>query len=70
MVKETRAHRLLLGVRGEVPRDLRAVTEALLKLGKLIDACPEISDVEINPLVVFEEGRGARAVDVRAMLGE
>ena len=70
MIKQTRAHRLLLGVRGEARRDERAAVDALLKLGAVVDACPEITDIEINPLVVFEEGRGARALDIRVMLGE
>ena len=70
MIKQTRAHRLLLGVRGEARRDERAAVDALLKLGAVVDACPQIADIEINPLVVFEEGRGARALDIRVMLGE
>jgi acetate---CoA ligase (ADP-forming) len=69
MIKQTRAHRLLLGVRGEARRDERAAVDALLKLGAVVDACPQITDIEINPLVVFEEGRGARALDIRVMLG-
>jgi len=68
MMKETRAHRLLLGVRGEAPRDAGAVVDALARVAALLEACPAVADVEINPLVVFPEGRGACALDVRILL--
>ncbi len=66
MIKETRAHRLLLGVRGEEPKDREAVVQAIGRLAWLIDRYPEITDIEINPLVVLPEG--ALAVDARVAL--
>ena len=38
-----------------------------MKLGALIDRCPDITDIEINPLVVYEHGQGVKAVDVRIL---
>jgi len=70
MIKETRAHQLLLGVRGEERRDVEAVVDTLIALGVLIDACPGIADIEINPLVVFADREGAIAVDIRVALAE
>jgi len=68
MIKETRSYPLLLGVRGEAQKDLEAVIMNIIKLGTLISHCPLISDIEINPLMVYEQGQGAKAVDVRILL--
>ena len=68
MIKEIRAYPLLLGVRGEEKRDLEEVGATILKVGSILQKCPLISDIEINPLVVYEHGRGVKAVDVRILL--
>jgi acyl-CoA synthetase (NDP forming) len=68
MVKDTKAYPLLLGVRGEARKDIEGVLDAILKLGTLVRRCPGITDVEINPLVVYRQGRGIKAVDVRVIL--
>ena len=66
MVAEVRGSRLLQGVRGEPPADTEAIVEALLALSKLLVECPEVAEVDINPLLVFE--RGAAAVDARVVV--
>jgi acyl-CoA synthetase (NDP forming) len=68
MIKEIRAYPLLLGVRGEEKRDLDGVVETIVKVGTILQKCPTISDIEINPLVVYEQGQGVKAVDVRILL--
>jgi acetyl coenzyme A synthetase (ADP forming)-like protein len=68
MVKETKAYPLLLGVRGEPKKDIDLVIETIIKLGTLIRRCRVISDIEINPLMVYDQGSGAKAVDVRILL--
>jgi 4-hydroxybutyryl-CoA synthetase (ADP-forming) len=65
MVESIRAIRLLKGVRGEKPSDLKAVVDSLMRLSQLVVDFPEIEEFDMNPLLVLEEGRGARAVDVR-----
>ena len=69
MVTEIRAHNLLRGVRGERQSDLEAVTEALLRLSQLVVEFKEIVEFDINPLTVFEEGRGVVGIDMRLALG-
>jgi acyl-CoA synthetase (NDP forming) len=66
MVSEVRGSRLLCGVRGESPADVEAVVEALLALSRLLVECPEVVEVDINPLLVFE--RGVAAVDARVVV--
>lgn len=70
MITELRSYPLLLGVRGEPKRDIDTLVDTIIKLGAIIRKCPEISDIEINPLVVYEQGMGAKAVDVRIILSK
>ena len=66
MIKEIRSYPLLLGVRGEKKKDIDGLVETILKVGEILQKCRGISDIEINPLVVDEEG--VKAVDVRVLL--
>jgi len=68
MIREIRAYRLLEGVRGEPPADHMAMVDALLRISQLVTDFPEIVELDINPLMVFEEGRGAMAIDMRLVL--
>jgi acyl-CoA synthetase (NDP forming) len=70
MLKDIRSYSLLLGVRGETQRDIESVVDTILKLAKVIRKCGDISDIEINPLTVYEHGQGAMAVDVRILLSD
>ncbi|HSR12790.1 MAG TPA: acetate--CoA ligase family protein, partial [Thermodesulfobacteriota bacterium] len=68
MVKEIRAYPLLLGVRGEEKKDIDALVETIIKVGTILLRCGRISDIEINPLMIYEQGSGVKAVDVRILL--
>jgi 4-hydroxybutyryl-CoA synthetase (ADP-forming) len=65
MVQSIKAIQLLKGVRGEKASDTDAIVDSLLRLSQLINDFPEIGEFDINPLLVLEEGKGARVVDVR-----
>ena len=66
MVMETAAGKLLKGVRGQARRDIEAVVETIRRIGQLMVDQPEISAVDLNPLIVGDEG--AWAVDIRIVL--
>jgi acetyltransferase len=68
MLNEIRAINLLRGVRGQAPADLEAITDTLLKLSQLVTDFPEIVEMDINPLMAFEEGRGVMGIDMRLVL--
>jgi len=70
MLKETRSYPLLLGTRGEERKDIDSVVKTIIKLGAVIQRCKDISDIEINPLVVYDHGKGVEAVDVRILISE
>jgi len=68
MIDELRGAPILKGARGHKPSDLQAVSEALLRLSQLLIDFPEINELDINPLRVFQENNGCRALDARVML--
>lgn len=70
MLGEIRAHALLDGVRGRPPVDKPALIEALLRVGQLAGDFPEIVELDINPLVVYPQGEGVIAIDMRLILTE
>ncbi len=64
MIHATRGSRLLGGYRGAEPMDLEAVVSVLLKVSCLaLDLGGEIRELDINPLMVFPKGRGAKVLD-------
>lgn len=68
MVRSIKTIKLLQGVRGERPSDLNAIADSLQRLSQLVTDFPEIKEFDINPLLVLEEGKGARVVDARIIL--
>jgi acetyltransferase len=67
MIKETAAGRLLTGFRGQEKADINAVVDTMCRLSQLSLDFPEISEIEVNPLQVFSEDRGALALDARVI---
>jgi len=65
MIDETKAGTLLKGVRGESPSDIKSVVDVILRISQLMRRFSEIVEMEINPLFVYEEGKGCLAVDIR-----
>ncbi|MEA3409646.1 MAG: acetate--CoA ligase family protein, partial [Candidatus Eisenbacteria bacterium] len=70
MMKDIRAYPLLLGVRGEERKDIESVLDTIIRLGTVIQRCDGISDIEVNPLMAYEQGQGAKAVDIRVLLSD
>ncbi|RLF69371.1 MAG: CoA-binding protein [Thermoplasmata archaeon] len=68
LMKEIRSYPLLLGVRGEKSKDTDALIDVMLKVGALLRKVNRISDIEINPLFVYERGNGVKVVDIRIMI--
>ena len=68
MIESLRGFQILLGARGHKPADLDAVVNALLHLSQLLCDFPEIQEIDINPLRVFHEQDGCRALDARMIL--
>ena len=70
MLTEIRARAILDGVRGEPPVDKAAIVDTLLRIGQLVQDFPEILELDINPLMVYPQGQGAIAIDMRLVLSK
>jgi acetate---CoA ligase (ADP-forming) len=55
--------KLLNGFRNAPPADLKAVAAAVTAVGRLMRARPDITEIDVNPLMVHAVGRGATALD-------
>ncbi|MBX3082031.1 MAG: acetate--CoA ligase family protein [Anaerolineae bacterium] len=66
MLGEIRAHALIDGVRGQKPYDKEAIVDTLLRISQLVTDFPNIVEMDINPLMVYE--KGAVALDMRLVL--
>jgi len=63
MLDALRCTKLLRGYRGHAPVDAEAYYQSILRLSALLDVCPEIRELDLNPLKVLEHG--VSAVDAR-----
>ncbi len=68
MIHSIRGYKILEGVRGEKSADLGKLEECLERLSQLAMECPEIEELDINPFLVYEKGRGGVVLDARILL--
>ena len=66
MITEIKGYEILKGARGEPPRDIQAIEEVLMEVSKLTMENPEINEIDLNPIFVFE--KGLQLVDARMIL--
>ncbi len=66
MIKETKAYKVLSGVRGEGAKDVEALSRAILNLAKLVEQNPEIQEIDANPVMVYE--KGVLVLDARVII--
>lgn len=66
MITEIKGYEILKGIRGEPPRDIRAIEKFLMKVSKLTMENPEIKEIDLNPVFVFN--KGLQVVDARIIL--
>jgi len=66
MMAHTLAYRLLQGYRNIPPANLELLEEILIRLAQLVTDFAEIEELDINPLVVTENGFSA--IDARVLL--
>ncbi|MBU1077355.1 MAG: acetate--CoA ligase family protein [Spirochaetes bacterium] len=68
MIREIQAYPLLSGIRGKIKKDTGSIEECLLRLSQLAMDCPQIKELDINPLIVQEDKEGCTVADARIML--
>ena len=65
MIHSIKGYPVLSGVRGEKPADMDCLGDILQRLSTLAVDFPEIDEMDLNPVIVFDEGKGAVVVDAR-----
>jgi len=68
MVRSIRGYRLLEGYRGHPPADIAAVEDLLLRVARLVEEIPEITELDLNPVIALPPGQGCLVVDARIRL--
>lgn len=65
MISSIKTKKLLEGVRGEKPSDLTKLSECIQRLSQLVTDFKEIKELDMNPVLVMEKGKGCKILDVR-----
>ncbi|MEM2876306.1 MAG: acetate--CoA ligase family protein, partial [Candidatus Bathyarchaeia archaeon] len=65
MILETKAYAILRGIRGETSSDIDSLVDIILRISQLSMDFEEVNEIDINPVFVYERGRGAIALDVK-----
>jgi acetyltransferase len=70
MIEELKGYPILTGVRGSKRHDIEALTDTLLRISDLAtDLGDLIEELDINPLMVLQEGKGVKAIDALIVQG-
>lgn len=70
MINKTKTHKILEGFRGGPVYDIEAIADCLKRLSQLVVDFEEIQELDINPLLVYEKGKGCKIVDARIIIGD
>jgi acyl-CoA synthetase (NDP forming) len=63
MITEIKSFPILAGARGQKPTDLPALEDLIARVTQIALDFPEVQELEVNPLLLGDEGEGAWAVD-------
>jgi acyl-CoA synthetase (NDP forming) len=66
-IRGIRGGPVLAGIRGQKPKDVKALVRLMQSLARLVKDRPEIEQIDLNPVLVYE--KGACAVDWRIYTG-
>lgn len=56
MIEGIKGYKVLMGVRGEKPKDIAAIKNVIAKLSQMVTDNPEIREVDLNPVIVHDQG--------------
>jgi hypothetical protein len=65
-----RGYRLLQGFRGYPAADLPALEDLLLRLSALVEAVPELQELDFNPILALPPGQGCVILDSRIRVAD
>ena len=65
MISSIKTKKILDGVRGEKPSDIKKLSECIQRLSQLVSDFNEIKELDMNPVLVMEKNKGCKVLDVR-----
>lgn len=68
LVAELNIFTILQGARGQAAYDIPALVEVIGRISTLVSDHPQISELDINPLLILPAGQGVKVLDGRLML--
>lgn len=68
MIRELKGYPVLRGDRGQSTGDIEALAELVVAVSSLGHRRPDILELDLNPVMLLEAGKGALAVDARVVL--
>ena len=68
MIEEIKSAKILDGFRGYKPFDKKALVKLLLTVSDIVESYPEIKEMDLNPIILYEDGEGLDIVDARIIL--
>jgi len=70
MIRSIKGYKLFTGFRGRPEADVDILERLVVSLSDMVMDHPEISEMDINPLLLHEKGKGATVADCRIILKE
>lgn len=70
MIQEIKGYPVLAGIRGTPPADVGALIDIIQKVGQIAHEFSEITEMDLNPIFAFDDGKGAVVADARIILVE
>ena len=68
-LNKLRSAKLLSGVRGAPPADIDAIVQVVRAIGRIMQTMPQVTEIDVNPLMVHGKGQGATALDALIVTG-
>ncbi len=65
MIDELKGSAILKGARGTKPADISALSDVIVRVSRLLIENRHITNLDINPVIVNEEGKGCVIVDAK-----
>ena len=66
MISQIRGSKILQGFRGQPPADTKTIAECIERLSQLSIDLPDVTELDVNPLVAF--ANGCKALDARVII--
>lgn len=65
MLKTLRGYPVLQGARGKMKSDIEAFADIICRVSNLLAKAQDIAEIDLNPVIVHEAGKGVSIVDCR-----